>query len=315
MPKHPWTAIPATRSSAPILKIKFYAIIGGIGLLCLLSLISFIGFISAGSSSTPVVTGDVTPPLDRAFAEQIARDMLAARPTTLPVAEGVDPTWGASSLAANEEPVPLGVRDIAWSGSDYRVLNNRAYRVHSFLVRTDTDSYQLDVTTMRSTEGLPVLVAQPALGPVPQPATVPKALDYAEDPGVVDTVSADIRRVTTEWATAYATGDGETLRQISNDLSSATGDYVGLGGFEVVGEPRIVTAIHAGGPTMDLRIRVVFRSTGAKQYLMSNDFDLLVGDPDTSVPKVVAWGPAGSAIELTPYQNNTNSRGSTAPPS
>lgn len=314
MTKHPWTAVPATRSSAPVLKIKLYALAGAIGLMCALSLISFLGFIGSRGAGVATATDDAVLSDERAFAEQVARDMLSGRPTTLAVAAGVDSSFGFSNSDAGVAPAAIGFRDLVWSGTRSNVVNERAYRIHSFSVRTGDQTLVLDVTTMRSSEGFPVLVAQPSLAPAVVPKVIPPLLDFAEDANVIDSTPTLVRDVVALWAAAYATNNAGELHRLAND-PNANG-YVGLGGFGVVGEPSYGVAVQAvNAPTMNVRVRVVFRSTGANQYQVSNDFDLLIGDWETALPKVVAWGPPGSAIALTPYSNNTSSGGTTAPAS
>lgn len=113
------------------------------------------------------------------------------------------------------------------------------------------------------------------------------------------------------WAIAYATGDGDTLANLTQD-PNPNHRYVGLGGFEVPGgenSVQVLSSINAGSNEVVARVRVLMRDASQKagkhtsQYQSYQDFDLLIGDPTSGQPTVLAWGPAGSAAGLHPYVN------------
>jgi hypothetical protein len=179
---------------------------------------------------------------------------------------------------------------------------------------------QLDVPILISEHG-PRLAAAPAFtvwrGGVGSPEGIG---DYTNFNRLVTEVSEPAKNQIAAWARAYAGGDSNTLLTLTGDQDSDH-YYLGLSGFTLPDSPSAVqirSAIRVSGGRLIVRVRVLLaravpgeatagqraRDGGTgRQFLTYADFDVLVGAPSGARPPILAWGPAGSAAELTPYHN------------
>jgi hypothetical protein len=304
-----WTAVPARRLGQRDLNVRIWAVLGALMLAAITGPVALI--MAGGDSGVAPVTTYRVDPVAR-LATQAAVDFLAGRPTSVTAAEGVDVAFGAqrsqveigaaavrSPLAEVAETAVVDRQRLSYLGRSYEVVT---------IIAVGRDG-------SRWTVAVPVYIDGPALaaGVTLLPSDVggvlrAPALNYVEDERRTGT-SESVRALVTAWATAYAAGDEVALKQIAGDPQP--GRYRGLGGFSVNLTPVIVSAVtvtgDGGSPVQILRVAVWMRPVAAlSAQPIAVEFDLLVEQPGTDVPKVVAWGPAGSAPSLVRYGNRTN---------
>ncbi|MBO2465318.1 hypothetical protein [Actinomadura violacea] len=175
-----------------------------------------------------------------------------------------------------------------------------------------SDVLQLDVPILLSGKG-PRLAAAPAFS-VWQDGVGDAAGkgDYTNYGSLSTEVSDAAKNQIVIWARAYASGDSAALLAVTGDQNGSH-RYAGLSGFTLPDSPdavQILSAIKAAGDQLIVRARVRLTrpdpaagGKGPRPFTTFADFDLLVGAPSGAQPPVLAWGPAGSAAQLEPYQN------------
>lgn len=143
--------------------------------------------------------------------------------------------------------------------------------------------------------------------------------DYTNFSGLTTDVSEAGKNQILRWATAYATGDSAGLLTVTGDQNGKH-HYEGLTGFSLANSAQavqILSAIEVDNGQLVVRVRIMLaraqqtgtvpgkKGTAAQPFTTFADFDLLVGARGAQ-PPVLAWGPAGAAADLDPYQNATN---------
>lgn len=176
---------------------------------------------------------------------------------------------------------------------------------------------QLNVPVILSDDG-PRLAALPSFGPweaaSEQQAGISDYSDYNKSSGTVD-VPSQVSSQISRWAKAYATDDRETLLSVTGD-TNAEHTYIGLGNFTIPTEGsqvKIMSATSGGADALILRVRVAMQNGSTQStdddegseapYTANQDFDVLIGSPNSAQPTIQAWGAAGSAASLEPYIN------------
>ena len=171
--------------------------------------------------------------------------------------------------------------------------------------------YQLEVPVLLTSDG-PRLAGAPSIAPWTDAEAEPAGQsDYSDHNRVRVEANNQTARQIGRWAVAYASNDEETLLDITGDTDS-NNRYVGLGGWQVPDTNRsvqILQAISVNEGDQLLRVRVLLEDARVEAgenenpYRMYADFDVLVTEPETATPNVVAWGAAGSGAKLSPYVN------------
>lgn len=317
----PVTAVPAaTRSSERVRKliVNTILIVGAVSALCgVFATIAWIAF------SPNVPTKDDIIPVASATAYTVATDFLAGRPTAVPVADGVDRTFGRINVRVDERPEPLPVVSLSvlevvdgfLSGGDQGGPAQQ-YEIHRFLVGVSPEVgeadefipvgslYTLEVTMLVTRQG-PVLGATPALLPyLGADDGVFRPIDYSQFTGPSGTSVPEASRAAIQsWAEAYTSNNAAALRQITQDGIHEE-DYVGLSGFTLAEDVQIVSAVPVGdGTTLQVQVLLLVSSDRANGFESTLSYDLRVERTNTQSPAVTAWGPPGST-GLQPYQNN-----------
>jgi hypothetical protein len=158
-------------------------------------------------------------------------------------------------------------------------------------------------------------VSTPALGAVPSLA----AYDPHRDGPAVDPLDWDVVYETEaapealegrirEWAEAYASDDRRTLLELTADQRNGI-EYVGLGGWSA-SEVDVGGVFRRSDGLSGVHVEVTLAS-GDDAVATTAAFDLLVDNAGASLPEIVAWGPAGTALELAPRENAVESTGTT----
>lgn len=293
-PRPDWSAVPAERSSRVSLRSRQRLIVGGVLAAAAAGPLALLLTLASGSSAQPAADGGSLSTA-HAYARIVAQDYLAGRSTVVPVARNINPTMGHS----NDSP-SLSVQAMTDGAVQAGVDGSQSYSVHHFTVQTSGRLFDLAVTMVQGANG-PVLGAHPSLLAVGgEPGTVP-AMDYGDSPDKINGApDGPLVEQVNKWAAAYAAGDSDSLKA----LVDGAGTYLGLGGFKVDGAAAVVNSVENQDGTVVVRAKVPLVAASNPALTFYAEYDLLV-QPDGELPKVLAWGPAGSGPTLQPYQNNT----------
>lgn len=297
MPLHPWSSIPAARSSAPVLRVKLAIVFTLLALAVITGPASLV-MVLTRPTPAPVVQG--TPiSMTTAAAQIIATDFLAGRPTLLAAANGTaaDPSAVSQSFSYPSLPLPhghLAYRQLVFAGSSQRTDNLVTYELDYFLVETPTTLYTMTVPMLDTPQG-PVLGALPSLTTyTPATSNALDPLDYSTDVGFTlgntayPNYASYIQNAVAAWATAFAAGNQAGLQAVAQYPVQPV--YPALGGF-VAGAPTI-TAEVATATGLYVRVAVPLRQG---RFATVSSYDLLVTNADSASPQIVSWGPAGAA--------------------
>ena len=338
MPRPPWTAIPSQRSTAVVLKLRLYLILGFLLLAAACGIFSAIAW--AGHQN-PVVAGSPEPHA-LGLATTVATDFFNGTPLTYPdpVAGGMSAGLGHPVKAARL-PVTSITYDYFTTGPAPTYINGDFLETYYFDVTAPSGDYQLAVPMDVTSSGT-TLAAYPALLPLvndgPSYSSGPDGayslydataaanateIDYSTDTNPIGcatcttTIPGAVSAVIAQWASDYTSNSpsaqADLQANVVADAAASPGDYVGVSGLVPVTSQNDLTII--GGTQQSLTIgktsytddiihvSLVLTPLSAKGFTVSSDFDLLVLDPQTTTPHVVAWGPAGSGPTLTLYQN------------
>jgi hypothetical protein len=314
-----WTAVPAARSRAGSLKVKLFVVLGLAGLAALAGPATAVFVLTRPAPAPVVIGGNATAD---GYARTVAEDYLNARPTSVPVADNVDASFGRTATAKDRKPLPYDGLTLVASQATPADPKTKSpeYNISKFLFEVTAEdgtrkAMKIDVTMLVTADG-PVLAAEPTLRAADLTADKYQPLDYQEVASYKEgSPSAAVSDLVAEWAKAFATGDSHRLGELVRDPDGGT--YQGLGGFTssrtpeirsyVVESPVNVQTVHGVKPhnPIYVRARVWFQSTGAEKFESSADYDLLIFDAKSDSPYVVAWGAPGSA-PLTPFTENSN---------
>lgn len=319
------TAVPAQRSSLPLLQIRRRLIIGA------LCATSAIGIASGIAWALPDPAPASIPARSEAaisLAQILVTDFVEGRDTTVPAAEGVRTDFSRSNGGA------LPDARITFAGSRQTYVGDTATpaiveRVAFHVAYTSGESTQvleISVPMRQHGEGW-IASAAPSVSPVHLAAPGP-ALDYSElyvgggDANELATLpyGPAVKEQVNRWAKAFAEGGvaSPELFNVTQD-KNAEARYDGLGGWTATDvQIRSFTAganssqeriAQFGGTWLTVRVALVLVPPGANGPSLSTEYDLLLEpEMNPAQPPVTAWGPAGvgPTSALTDYVNNTN---------
>lgn len=295
-----WTAIPAARSSAPVLKARLYAVLGLLGFAAVAGVLSLGITLFRGSSKAPTVAAVVALPQGQAEAEVVAREWLAGEPITVPVAIGLETL--TKTFEASTPRKPLGQSErLSWSSFTTQRDGGRDVEVHRFLLDPTAPGGQTRILTVviQLTFQGRVLVAAPSLEPFGTPQNLPQRFDWAEFSRRPKTVQ--LTRAVQTWVDAYLGDQRENLQSLTGDPKLR--QYAGLGGFSASQADVKILSVVARVDQPELSVvRVEVNATATDGWSDAMEYDLLVGDVG-SIPKILSWGPPGTGGLLVPYQN------------
>ena len=296
MAKRKWTAIPATRSNAVSLKTKQLALFGVFGFMAILGPVSLV--ISLTSNNTSPVVSSTGPGEEVATSKRALLDYFAGRETSVPLAGSVTDTFLVDQSA--EAKIKFPVRSLDYIETVANSDNENYYNIHYFLLVSGDNTYKVSLSTSQI-HGHSVIVAGPSIEPYYMNGGDQVAIDYTYYTQVQ--YSSDVTKAVQEWAEAYLSNDVEALKAAINDNN----DYVGMDGLTMVSKP-VIKSYFANGSSANTyyaRVLIQYSVAGAKQLILTAEYDTLVMDDGTQLPHVVAWGSAGNT-PLTPYQNRVN---------
>lgn len=298
-----WQAIPAKRSSAPILQARFWLLTGVLLFAAAMGLFAGLSNLSGADDTVDVPL----QPEARAFAMQVADDFLNGRQTQLPVADGVDGDFRQPEPDEEGARRPrLGAHNVTWAGFEARTddsgTDDQTYETHTFELFVGTSPYELTVT---------VATDAPSARLAAVPSLAPRVLADGGGPAIVwpgrelayETAPEPMDRRIRQWAQAYVSDDRPELKDVTGD-NRVGATYVGLAGGWATDPAQVEIVRIVPGDQDGLfwaRVRVpLIRANG---WVQRSDYDLLVGNAETDRPTIEAWGPAGTAHELAPLTN------------
>jgi len=322
MSRSPLIAVPAPRSSMPVLAVRRRLVLG----LLIASVLLSVG--SAGAWISDQRNKPVIPVLANQDAVGLAQtavgDFLASQPSAVPAIGGVVTDFGKltrESTAAGGKPVgPLSVSGLSYVGSTLSTLGDgskdlRTMEQERFVATVAGQLMEVNVPMIKTAGGW-ALGAAPSMVPAVPGDGADVTLDYAVmykaggDSSLLPspTYAAQVGA----WAKTFV-GAGPAdpkLYALTGDTSANT--YSGLSQvppaapWTLVGVPVIgsVVSIATPHPGFIIQTSLVLRAPGANGPTLQADYDLYVrSDQSQSQPPVVAWGPAGSYKTLNPFVN------------
>lgn len=318
MPRFPKTAVPATRSSLPLLKVRRRLVLALLTFSILSGVVALVVAVALRPTA-PVQAGADSRPA--AIAEVAVRDFLAARNSTVPAAKDVNTRWAPDTLGSadpKDQVKPLDLKSLTLAEVRRQSLG-------------DTGDQRVDLVKFMAVIGdapfeitVPVVVDptadSPRLGG--EPSLVPAKLAKTETGDGADyenykasenggKLPAPVRDSISRWATTFAAegSNSEALRAVTGDQDLHR-TYSGLGGWkaEVTGVGNFVPVSEpATGDGVVVRVALALTSPAANGPTLNTAYDVYVLYTGSEAqPPVVAWGPAGSVVELTPYTYNAN---------
>lgn len=307
------TAIPREFSDHRRFTRRFRLILAGV----ILAAVSGPIGCMAAVANRPVTTPAPAAPRYQDYAAAVAESYLDGQSLPVPVARGLDPDGGREAAdpragASGEDPRPApiphswvipmdaGVAAVPGAGSGSQA--RRSVETHRFLVGTPSGPFVLAVPLVDTPHG-PALGALPSIEPfVPDArAAEREPLDWTTAYATVRPSAAVQQRVD-EWAKAFAADDRRRLLEITGDGRTDV-VYVGLGAWTLAGEPQVSGLFTRADGTAGTTVELALVASHDRKVTTRVAFDLLVRHADDALPEIVAWGPAGSALRLTPFEN------------
>jgi hypothetical protein len=306
------TAIPREFSDPRRFTRRFRLILAGVAFAAVSGPIGCM----AAVANRPVTTPAPEVPRHQDYAAAVAESYLDGQALPVPVARGIDPDGGRVAAddrtAIGEDPRPAPIPH-SWvipmrsavaaipAGSGER----RTVETHRFLVGTPSGPFVLAVPLVETRGGGPALGAPPSIEPF-----VPDADAAALDPLDWSAAYATTRPTATleervgEWARAFAADDRRRLLEITGDGRSGV-EYVGLGAWKLTAAPEVGGLFTRADGTAGTHVELPLVAAHDRKVTTRVSFDLLVRNAGEPLPEIVAWGPAGSAVGLTAFQNAT----------
>jgi hypothetical protein len=305
------TAVPREFSSPRRFNRRFRLLLGTV----LLAAVSGpIGCVAA-VANRPQEETPTLQPQHADFAAVVANSYLDGQPLPVPVADGLSAAAGRdtpndpnASLATEIVPQPIAHTWVISMGADVVTIpvgesSQRIVETHRYLVGAAGGPFVLAVPVIQTPGGAPALGAVPAIEPfVPDESAADLAsLDWSAA-YETDQPSDTLKQRIGEWATAFAADDRRQLLEITGDSRNGV-QYVGLGDWQVVGEPQVGGLFTRSDGAAGTHVEIGLVAVADPAVTTRVSFDLLVRHADDPLPQIVAWGPAGGALVLKDYEN------------
>jgi len=305
------TAVPREFSSPRRFNRRFRLLLGTV----LLAAVSGpIGCVAA-VANRPQEETPTLQPQHADFAAVVANSYLDGQPLPVPVADGLSAAAGRdtpndpnASLATEIVPQPIAHTWVISMGADVVTIpvgesSQRIVETHRYLVGAAGGPFVLAVPVVQTPGGAPALGAVPASEPfVPDESAADLAsLDWSAA-YETDQPSDTLKQRIGEWATAFAADDRRQLLEITGDSRNGV-QYVGLGDWQVVGEPQVGGLFTRSDGAAGTHVEIGLVAVADPAVTTRVSFDLLVRHADDPLPQIVAWGPAGGALGLKDYEN------------
>ena len=287
------TAIPASRSKLPILKVRLALV------LSILLFSSAMGVVStvAWFVNKPAKVQSETPvPYGKGLAELAVISWLDGRE--------LGGNKFDSFQIKNSKPLTHG--PVVWDGFIRKTLpppSNLVYENHKFIT----------TIPMANDEGATVMTpiyvivavafpgtAEPYVASMPSLRRVSEALssavfDYSDLPQE-NLPSSAVKQVTS-WAEAFASDNRDQLKLLTGDTTPGY-QFMGLGGFKAQ-DVSIKSSIYSGNTAYGndtWLVRVRFTLVSANLFNQDTEMDLTIVDGSSGLPKIAGYGPAGAGL-------------------
>lgn len=292
------TAVPAARSKAAVLKVRFWAILGsllfsaGVGIFAAVSFLTF---------EPEIVDVEASKPRGLAIAKMAAHDFLFGGTLAVPEVSGQNPAVGSAVAVAGPVTWDRFTRQTLPNGvplESHKFLFYRELREPSTTSSTGEliegivtlQLMELTVLVAAPTDVNPVVAARPYMTPALYSDLAIKA-DYSDSSLIAPLPSPAVNQLRA-WGEAWAADDAQQLKLLTGDQTSNV-RYVGLGGYALA-EMRVIAALEYEADSFLVRVRLALRS--ANGSILEMDMDLTVTSASSGLPKVSGWGPAGSGL-------------------
>lgn len=294
MSKKRLTAVPAKRSSAPVLQIRLILVLGSLLLAAVAGVVSTFAWLSL-SIPEPDLTKAL--PEGKAVAEIAAKDWLNGEVLSVP-SSGIE-------LPKSANPLPYSA--LSWDGFTTSSLpSGVVYELHSFslqLVEPSPDGKStvkrnmiLTVPVSLNSEGDPIIVGFPYME---QSSTKPEEIIFDYTDVASGALPGGASEQITKWAQSWASDNREQLKLLTGDTTGGV-EYRGIGGF-APDRVQILNAVPGGNnsygsDTYLVRVRIFLSSSSANKFTTATELDLTLADASSGLPKIVGWGPAGKGL-------------------
>ncbi|MFC8797313.1 hypothetical protein ACFT2C_06245 [Promicromonospora sp. NPDC057138] len=273
--------------------------------LCLFPVVGLALFVTS-ANLREVLTAeeqDAVAPVEegRTAAVMAVEDWLRTDPPPIP----------GGGVVAWESAEALSAHDTDQVAEELGDLGEARLIVHRIVVRSDVGVLAALVLVASSPDGSQTIIGQVGLEPVAPTLQNLAATDAWRglepvEPG--DSAQAAVAA----WVDAFTSGDPDRLRLVVGDPASGH-HYLPMEGVAAAThDVHAAAAPSAGTEDGQLVVQVdVTLEWDAQDEDATEDtaaeaqvsYDVLVADPDSAAPRVVAWGAPGSGTGLTPYQN------------
>ena len=288
--KGKWVAIPAVRSNATNVNLRFYIIL----LVLLFSAISgpIAIVLSMTHKTPPAVVSNSDFSSSRAIAYIAANDYLNGRPISAPLAAGLNPNMSTDGTANNQLPY----KSFTYIGQESKIEHGNPYELNYFLVTANSNLFILTVVT-RTENGITAIASIPSITVYNTKSEAVSPVSYTGDPlEKTNGLPEPVATVINSWAAAYVNGDSQEIKIVTNQQ----GDFPVLTGFKLDGDPQIGTVLQSGNNYL-VRVTLKLNYENSK-FFSSSAYDILIDSVGSQQPHVVSWAPAGFA-PTKPYIN------------
>ena len=310
MTKARFTAIPAARSAANVLRVRLILVFTVLTITCLSGL--FAGY--AYLSFEPKYVDVYEPlPLARAEATVVAEAYMNGSMYAVSLTANMAKTFADTKFSKVDKVGPLVWSSFERKNSIIRSVDTDMVELHKFLYVRPTTIVEND-QTLESVELMSLYVLMyipqiyvdeqwvpdpqypPALAALPSIATeevfqLAQVLDYSAE---ATPPSKEVSHMLLIWANYWAAGDSSGLKKVSGDSDVLVTRYKSLKGY-TVNSFDVLGLVQGGDGTINvIRARLVLG--GANGSILITDMDITVTKANTGLPEVTGWGPAGSGV-------------------
>lgn len=262
-----------------------------------------------------------------ALGEQVVQLWFSQEATKPPVSLAPDIIWqnGIVDTGGGDDPNNFVMTTVTFLSGDMREGREDSYiESLDYLAQINGDAYVISlsflVPDLENYHELPVLIAEPTLRPVMN-STNPELAELAEptDLNAVDENQENIRARAQEWAQAWTTNNASAIKGVTGDNSNNS-YYAGMFPQDwrfVADSLEVNWAYYLPGTQDEAYLQVSWLVETPRTVGLDEDgeeitidgrqirqtMEILIQDPQSGLPYITAWGPAGSYESLEPYMN------------
>jgi hypothetical protein len=290
------TAVPASKSKLPILRIRLILVLSTFALSSLMGIFATVAWVT--NNKQPITTQTETP-YGKGLAELAVISWLDGKDIN---ANKLDTFLINSSKSLQHGPV-------VWDTFVRKTLpapSNMIYENHQFITTipyTNADNI-VEMTTIYVVvsiafpeNGSPYIASQPSFKRIKiQPSDA--SFDYTNISST-GLPGNSIKQVTA-WANAFASDNRDQLKLLSGDTTDGY-EYPGIGNF-TANNVSVISAIYSGNTVYGndtWLARVRFTLSSANLFNQDTEMDLTIVDGSTGLPKIIGYGPAGSGLRAS----------------